>query len=234
MANNNSANDRKNKCIFGRGLDFASKEAYNLLRTNISFACPDKDGGRVLGITSACSGEGKSTVALNLAYSLADAQSKVLLIDADMRRPTVFSSLGLPMSPGLSNVLAGNADIQLCSGKLHKNVDVLTSGDIPPNPSELIGSKKMGELLDEFHQKYDYVILDLPPVLSISDAAAVSGNVDGMVVVVRHGLTKRRDVVETTRQLGFVGAKVLGFVYNGIGRTRSKHYQRHRKYYGYD
>lgn len=234
MDKNNPANDRKNKRIFGRGLDFASKEAYNLLRTNISFAFPDKDGGRVLGITSACLGEGKSTVALNLAYSLAEASSKVLLIDADMRRPSIFSSLGLPMSPGLSNILAGNAQMQIYSGKLHKNVDVLMSGDVPPNPSKLIGSRRMGELLDEFRLKYDYVIMDLPPVLPVSDAVAVSGKVDGVAVVVRHGSTKRRDIVEVTRQLDFVGAKLLGFVYNGIGRANSKHYRGRGRYYGYD
>lgn len=208
----------------GKDLDFASIEAYNLLRTNLSFSLPDKKAGKVIGITSPCPQEGKSTTSLNLSYSLAEAGSKVLLIDADMRRPSISKMLDLPKSPGLSNILTEGRDDAIRSGVLTENLSVLFSGDIPPNPSELVASKKMEEYIKKFEQSYDYVIVDLPPVISVSDPLAMSKNIDGMVVVVRHGHTKKRDVVETMRQLSLVGANVLGFVYNGSVATRHSYH----------
>ena len=223
-------NKKKNAKI-GEELSFASKEAYNLLRTNISFAFPDQAGGRVLGVSSACPQEGKSTTAINLAYSLADADNKVLLIDADMRRPSVCFTLELEMSPGLSNMLAGNKDVNINKGKLLEKLDIITSGDIPPNPSELIGSQKMKDFLDDCRKKYDYVIVDLPPVLSVADTLALSKYIDGVVIIVRHNNAKRRDVVETIRQLEFANAKVVGFVYNKIESKGVARYYKPTKYY---
>ena len=205
----------KNAKIGGE-LSFASKEAYNLLRTNISFAFPDTKGGKVIGVSSACPQEGKSTTAINLAYSLADGENKVLLIDGDMRRPSINFTIGVEMMPGLSNMLAKNENVKIHKAILQENLDVITSGDIPPNPSELIGSQKMREFLDECREQYDYVIVDLPPVLSVADALAASKFIDGVIIVVRHNSAKRRDVVETIRQLEFANAKVVGFVYNKI------------------
>ena len=184
---------------FGKNLDFASVEAYNLLRTNLSFALPDKEGGRVIGVTSPCPQEGKSTTSLNLAFSLAEAGNSVLLMDADMRRPS------------LGRVLT-------------ENLSVLLSGDIPPNPSELVASQKMKELVGELQKSYDYVIVDLPPVNLVADPIAISKYLDGMVIVVRHKHTRRRELIETIRQLELVGAKILGFVYNGMYKSKA-HYK---------
>lgn len=223
-------NKKKNAKI-GEELSFASKEAYNLLRTNISFAFPDQEGGKVLGVSSACPQEGKSTTAINLAYSLADADNKVLLIDADMRRPSVCFTLELEMSPGLSNMLAGSEEVKINKGKLLEKLDIITSGDIPPNPSELIGSQKMKDFLDDCRKKYDYVIVDLPPVLSVADTLALSKYIDGVVIIVRHNNAKRRDVVETIRQLEFANAKVVGFVYNKIESKGVARYYKPTKYY---
>ncbi len=227
-----TASDTKTVKI-GSELDFASKEAYNLLRTNISFAFPDKVGGRVIGVTSACPQEGKSTASMNLSYSLAEAGNKVFLMDADMRRPSICGTLSLPMSNGLSNLLSGGENVTLHKGTMHSNITVLTSGDIPPNPSELIGSNKMKDILEQYRKEYDYVVIDLPPVLSVSDAVAISKYVDGMVVVVRNGSTRRRDVVEVVRQLDYAEAKILGFVYNKVGYRKTRHYSNMKKY-GYD
>lgn len=198
----------------GKDLDFASAEAYRLLRTNLSFSLPDKASGKVIGITSACPQEGKSTTSVNLSYTLAEAGYKVLLIDADMRRPSVSKMLNQPSSPGLSNLLTDECENIIRSGVLVDNLSVLFSGDIPPNPSELISSDKMARSIEAFANEYDYVIIDLPPVIAVSDPLAMSKNIDGMVVVVRHGHTKKSDIMEAMRQLELVGANVLGFVYN--------------------
>ena len=162
---------------------------------------------------------------------MADGENCVLLIDGDMRRPSISFALDVDMAPGLSNMLAKNEEVKINKGVLQEKLDLITSGDIPPNPSELIGSQKMREFLDECREKYDYVILDLPPVLSVADTLAVSKFIDGVVIVVRHNSAKRRDVVETIRQLEYANAKVVGFVYNKIeSRGANKSYKA-SKYY---
>lgn len=208
----------------GADMNFASQEAYNLLRTNLTFAFPDKHGGKVIGVTSSCPQEGKSTTSINLAYVLAEAGNKVILIDSDLRRPSVSKVLKMQMSPGLSNVLAGTEvkdAVRPCV--LGENLDVLFSGDIPPNPSELVSSAKMKSVIADFAAEYDYVVIDMPPVNLVSDPIAMSKYIDGIVVVVRHGKTKKKEIFETVRQLKFVGARILGFVYNGFKR-RSGYY----------
>ena len=200
----------------GADLDFASREAYNLLRTNISFAFPDVEGGKLVGVCSSCPQEGKSTTSINLAYALAEAGTRVLLVDGDMRCPSVYSTVGIEMEPGLSDMLVGNENVAICKEVLHERLDVLPSGHIPPNPSELIGSNKMMTVLEALKKEYDYIIVDLPPVLSVSDPIAVSKYLDGMIIVVRHAKTRRRDIAETIRQLEYANVKILGFVYNRI------------------
>ena len=206
----------------GTELDFASREAYKLLRTNVSFAFPDEEGGKVVGICSACPQEGKSTTTINLAFSLAEANNKVLLIDGDMRRPSVCKIVGIDKEPGLSDILSGNSDIVEAHAVLHENLSVLVSGHIPPNPSELIGSHKMSVLLEEYKKQYDYILIDLPPVLSVSDPVAISKYLSGMIIVIRHDKTGRRDLAETMRQLEYANAKILGFVYNRISQDNKK------------
>ncbi len=219
------------KGMVGAELDFASREAYNLLRTNISFAFPDEARGKVVGVCSACPKEGKSTTSVNLAYSLAESGKRVLLIDGDMRRPSVYKILELDMAPGLSDKLCGE---KVCEKEnvLREGLCVLTSGHIPPNPSELIGSHRMESIIEEYKDKYDYIIVDLPPVMSVSDPIAISKYLGGMIIVVRHEKTRRRDITETIRQLEYADVKVLGFVYNRVGQKNAgKKYSRSYKYY---
>ena len=208
----------------GKDLDFAASEAYKLLRTNITFSVPDKDGGKVIGVTSPCPQEGKSTTSLNLAYSLAEAGNKVILIDADMRRPSISKMLKMPKAPGLSNRLTNGDEKAINIGVLHENLSIMFSGDIPPNPSELISSDNMKALIEEFREHYDYVIVDLPPVTAVSDPLVMSKNIDGLAIVIRHGHTRRRDVMETMRQLKMVNAKVLGFIYNGYSKIKPSYH----------
>lgn len=216
---------------FGKNLDFASIEAYNLLRTNLYFSLADVVGGKVVGVTSPCPQEGKSTTSLNLAYALATAGHKTVLIDADMRRPSIASVLEMPLSPGLSNLLVDENTDAIRSAVVHENLSVLLSGDIPPNPSELVVSDKMKALIEKLRGAYDYVIVDLPPVNLVSDPIMMSRHLDGMIVIVRHGHTRRRDVNDAVRSLKLVNAKVLGFVYNGA-KTAKKRYRK-SSYYRY-
>ena len=228
--NRKKAETRERKRKFGKELDFASVEAYNLLRTNLYFSLADVVGGKVVGVTSPCPQEGKSTTSLNLAYALAAAGHKVVLIDADMRRPSLASVLEMPLSPGLSNLLVDENADAIHSSVVHENLSVLLAGDIPPNPSELIVSDKMKALIERLRSSYDYVVVDLPPVNLVSDPIMMSRHLDGMVVIVRHGYTRRRDVNDTVRSLKLVNAKILGFVYNGA-KTAKKRYRKSNYYH---
>lgn len=226
------------KKTLGANLNFVSAEAFKLLRTNISFALPNDKGCRVVGVTSSIRGEGKSTTAMNLAYMLAEAGEWVLLVEGDMRLPTVSKRLGLPNSPGLSNLLAGISvgEEVIQSSGIQDQLRVIVAGDIPPNPSELLGSAQMEHKLNELARDFDYIILDLPPVTAVSDALIVSKLTHGMVMVVRQNYASRRGVNEAMRQLKYANANMLGFVLtdSNIGSKNGK-YGKYGKYkqYGY-
>lgn len=224
--------------LIGNNLNFEGREAYNLLRTNLMFSTKRNDrNARVIGITSSVHGEGKSLTIINLAYSLAESGRKVILIECDLRLPTLRKKLGLNKSNGLSNLLAGmNSE----KATLHKDVlisglDVVQAGDIPPNPSELLGSKAFTNLIDNVSSSYDVVLLDLPPIGEVSDALVVSKVTDGLIIVVRNDYTISSDLDFTLRQCELVGAKVIGFVYNGsASKTKRYKYGYGKKYkYGY-
>lgn len=221
--------------IIGKDLPFGAAEAYKLLRANIQFALPDEHKCRILGITSSCSGEGKSTTAVNLSYVLAQAGERVLLIEADMRLPTLSRRLNLQPAPGLSNILAGllNAVEAIQPSGIHAKLKFISAGDLPPNPSELLGTKWMRAMMNVLSASYDFIILDLPPVTEVVDALVASRLTDGMVVVVRQGHANRRALSETVKQLKYAEAKVLGFVmtYSQL-QTKGK-YKAHKKGYGY-
>ena len=215
----------------GSNLDFASAEAYKLLRTNLIFSFPNKEGGKIIGLTSARPQDGKSFSAINLAYALAESGSRVILIDGDMRRSSLAPTLNMPMAPGLSNYLAGDAKDVIHKNVLHENLSLITAGDPPPNPAELIGSPRMKMVLDALSQRYDYIILDLPPVNLVADPLVVSKYLDGMILVLRHAHSKRREVLEAVRQLKFVNTHIVGFIYNGYGKKSSKRRSYYRSNY---
>ncbi len=224
------------KTMFGPNLNFAAAEAYNLLRTNLVFSFPDEGRGNAVGITSAVQSEGKSSTACNTAYALAEAGSKVLLLEADLRKPTIAGKLGLAKSPGLTNLLVSRESykdvIQHCS--LTPGLDVIASGDIPPNPSELLSSNRMSELMEELKKAYDYIVIDLPPVTVVSDAAAMSKVLDGVVMVVRAGVSDQQMLSEAMRQLDMVDLRILGFTFRDVDSSGKKYGRRYsRKYYKY-
>ena len=236
-----SSTAKKEPVMIGKGISFAASEAYKLLRTKLQFSFADENDCRVLGITSAMAGEGKSMSSINLAYSLSQLNKKVLLIDCDMRRPSLAIKLSISKIPGLTNYLSGlcafNELIQPCGLKNdEKAFHVVTAGRNPPNPIELLSSERMSKLLNALRAHYDYVILDLPPVGEVSDALAIAKQTDGMLLVVRQDYCKRPLLTETVRQFEFVEAKVLGVIYNAAsergGAYHKRYYKKYGKYYG--
>ena len=228
------------RTMFGPNLNFAVTEAYKLLRTNIMFSLPEEGDCHVIGVTSSIQSEGKSSTACNLAYALAETGNKVLLLEGDLRRPTLASKMGLAKTPGISNLLVSNGEyheaIQQCS--LAPQMDILTSGDIPPNPSELLSSNRMVRLMEQLKSDYQYIIFDLPPVAAVADALAVAKLLDGIVMVVRAGVTDQQFLSDAMRQLELVNLRILGFVYRESGSNNPKYSNRctyeYGKHYNYD
>ena len=159
--------DNKRKIVFGPDVSFAGTEAYKLLRTNLMFALPTGKKCQMIGVTSSMRGEGKSTTALNLAYTIAQNGEKVLLVDADMRLPSIHQELGIENGKGLSNILAGMTSLEsvLLKPEGDRNFSLILAGDIPPNPSELLNSRNMDKYLEMWAYYFDYIIFDFPPVL---------------------------------------------------------------------
>lgn len=226
------------RTMYGPNLNFAATEAYKRLRTNIMFSFSDEGHGHVIGVTSSVQSEGKSSTACNVAYALSESGAKVLLLEGDLRKPSLASKLGLSRVPGVTNLLIGKGDfhemIQHCA--LTPAVDVLTSGDIPPNPSELLSSSRMERLMEQLRQEYEYIVLDLPPVTVVSDALAISKLMDGVVLVVRADVSDRYMLAEALRQLSMVDTRVLGFVYREIDDGKKRYgynYRYSKKYYKY-
>jgi succinoglycan biosynthesis transport protein ExoP len=199
-------------------------EAFRRLRTNLQFL-EVAGGPGIFVITSAVPGEGKSTTSINLAITLADAGSRVLLVDADLRRPSVSHYLGLEGSVGLTTVLIGRVKYEdAIQSWGASNLDVLLSGQVPPNPSELLGSQSMAALLAELGDAYDVVIVDTAPLLPVTDGAILAKMTGGAVVVVGAGILHRPQLTEALGTLHTVGAKVLGLVVNRLAPTERAGY----------
>ena len=222
--------------IICEGLSFAASEAYKLLRTNLLFSLPEKHC-HIIGVTSSVRGEGKSTTSVNLSYTIAQSGKRVLLIDADMRLPSVAIKLDLKGAPGLSNLIAGLRSERSCLRQSNQleNWYILPAGDIPPNPSELLGSEKMHALLQHYEEIFDVIIIDLPPVNIVADALVISKWADGLICVVRQNYTDRRALSDCMYQIQKLGSHFLGFVMTdaAVGETGYKSYGKYGKKYGY-
>ncbi|MGW0433566.1 polysaccharide biosynthesis tyrosine autokinase [Micromonospora sp. NPDC003197] len=203
----------------------ARAEALRKLRTNLRFVDVQEPAG-VIAVTSAVQGEGKSTMACNLAIVLAEAGWRVLLIDADLRRPRVASYLGMPTGVGLTDVLIGEAEINDAVRPWgDRSLLVLPAGSIPPNPSELLGSKGMADLLLSLRDSADIVIIDTAPLLAVTDGVVVAVQADGALLVTRAGKTSRAQVTAATQALSSVAARLLGCVLNMAKVPPSEAYQ---------
>jgi capsular exopolysaccharide synthesis family protein len=191
-------------------------ESFRQLRTNLQFA-NIADRARTVLVTSSLPGEGKSTTATNLAIALTQAGKTVCLVDADLRRPMVSEYLGLDRHAGLTTALIGNADVNdLLQPWGEDDLYVLTSGQIPPNPSELLASEEMQQLLNRLEHAFDAVVIDAPPLLPVTDAAVLSQHVGGVVVVVGVQKLRDHDLTKSLNSLTMVGANLLGVVLNRL------------------
>jgi len=205
-------------------------EQYRTIRTNLQFTAIDNELKTML-VTSSGPGEGKSMTAANLAVVYAQQGKKVLLIDADLRKPTVHYTFRLDNLRGLSNVLIGEMYLEdtIVSSDID-NLDVITCGLIPPNPSELLGSRMMQTLLDQAGTLYDMIIFDTPPVLAVTDAQILANMVDGTLLVVRSGNTENEEAIKAKEALERTHGKLLGTVLNDREKTGMDNYY----YYGTD
>lgn len=212
---------------------FAIQEAYKTIRTNIIFSIPDEKCKKIL-VTSALQGEAKSTTAVNLGIAFAQNQSKMLLIDCDLRLPTDSLKLSARKTPGLTNLLVGMCSMDAAIQHLPNGLDLIAAGDIPPNPSELLGSPKMEQLIKDLESRYEYIILDTPPVCTVADAVILSKITSGTILVVRQGTATRECINEALEKLKFANAKVLGLVMTGAINEKTKNYHKSYNYgYGY-
>lgn len=209
--------------------DEPATEAYRTLRTNVLFVGAERPL-QVVGVTSPGPGEGKSTTAANLAVTLAQNGSRTLLIDADLRRPVVHRAFAITQEPGLTDILIGRVSArEAIRPEVTANLDVLPSGANPPNPSELLGSEAMRALLGEVRRDYDWVLIDTPPVLPVTDATVVATLTDAMVLTLRSGETEEQAAQRASEQLRRVGARLAGTVLNALSVTRNQYYS----YYAY-
>lgn len=191
-------------------------EAYRTLRTNIQFGALDRRVRSIM-FTSAGPGEGKSTTLANLGVTLAQAGQRVILVDADFRRPVVHRIFGVEQQRGLTTVLTGRATLeeglQDCG---IENFSILPSGPLPPNPSELLGSQSMRALIGTLCERADYVLFDCPPALAVADASILAPCLDGVVLVLKAGSVTRQAAAQAKAQLEKVGAHFLGAVLNNV------------------
>ena len=202
-------------------------EAYRSLRTNIQYSSFDNKY-QTLVVTSANPGEGKTTVAGNLALALAQGESKVVLVDCDMRRPSIHKTFKISNTYGISDLLVGNKKLESVAHKYNDNLTIVPSGKIPPNPAEMLGSKAMTAFLEEMKKHFDYIVLDTPPLQAVTDAQILSTKVDGSLIVVRAGVTKKDAVHNAVSIINKVNGNIIGTVLNGADNSKDKYYY----YYG--
>ncbi len=208
--------------IMDPGLKFRVEEAYKSIRTNIMLSVMKK-GCKTIVVTSSVAGEGKTTTTTNLAISISQADQRVLLIDGDLRKPKVHHYFSIPNAPGLTNYLGASVNsraaqkvdlFSIIHPTEYKNLSVIASGSIPPNPAEILGSEPMADFLKEVAEHFDYIIIDTPPINVVSDALPVIRESDGVVVVVRSNASTHPELQKALDSLKFIDAKILGFVVN--------------------
>jgi len=210
----------ENDYIISESTPFAALEAYKTARTNIMFSLPETENGKVILVTSAEPAEGKTTTSINIAYTFAQTDAKVILVDCDLRKPRVHRYLKHDRDKGVSNVLCGFCKLDEV---IHKNVfgnlDCIWAGEIPTSSTELLMSDEMGNIIDELSKRYDYVFIDTPPVLTVTDAMIIAPKCNGAVVVVKQEqstydmLDKAIDVIKQS------GIRILGFILNSSSES---------------
>lgn len=206
-------------------------ESYRTLRTNIQFSSLDKDIKTIL-VTSAYPGEGKTTTISNLAVAFAQAENKVIVIDGDLRKPTVHRSFEVSNINGVSDVLIGRIPIGEAIKAYSENLHIMTCGTVPPNPAEMVASKAMQKLVEELSLRYDYVLIDSPPILPVTDAQVISTFVDGTILVAACSESEKQGIKKAHEQLMKVKGNILGAVITKVKKKSGKAYSGYYTYYG--
>ena len=201
-------------------------EAYRSLRSNIEYSSFD-DEYRVIVVTSSVPEEGKSTTSGNLAIALAQSGNKVLLVDCDMRKPSIHKKFKISNAAGTAELLLRKKSFEEVAKKHNENLTIITAGKIPPNPSEMLASRAMTAFIEEMKDEFKYIILDTPPLQAVTDAQVLSTKADGVLLVVRAGSTKREMVFNSVDLIKKVQGKVIGTVLNGVENKKNNYY-----YYG--
>ena len=229
LAENNGFSKSDPKKILCQNSPFAVKEAYNAIRTNLLFTqqgekCP------IFVVTSPTANNGKTINSINLAVSFAQMGKRTLLIDADMRNPTIHRMFSISVKNGLSEILAGLTDNISVSKTDVENLSVLTAGKIPPNPAELLSSARMDKLLEFVKEHYDCVFIDTPPINLVTDSTIFAQKVTGYIVIVKTNTTNTHDVKTTVTNIEQIDGNILGFILNDVNSEKKKYYSYYRKY----
>ena len=201
-------------------------EAYRSLRSNIEYSSFD-DEYRVIVVTSSVPGEGKSTTSGNLAIALAQSGNSVLLVDCDMRKPSIHKKFKISNAAGTAELLLRKKSFEEVANNYNENLTIITAGKIPPNPSEMLASRAMTAFIEEMKKEFKYIILDTPPLQAVTDAQVLSTKADGVLLVIRAGSTKREMVLNSVDLIKKVQGKVIGTVLNGVENKKNNYY-----YYG--
>lgn len=222
------------KSLINKDTIFTVAESYKTLRSNTIFAIAPYEK-KVLAVTSANAAEGKSTTTANLAISFAQTENKVLLIDADMRKPTQHKLFEVKTKTGLSTAISKQNKVEDCIVKnVRENLDFMPVGTIPPNPSELLASAHFKTLIEELSKRYDYIIIDTPPVNVVNDALVIHDSIAGVLFVAKHGSTTYDNITNAVEKLELAELEVLGFILNDITKSHNEKYYRYKYKYKYD
>ena len=201
-------------------------EAYRSLRSKIEYSSFD-DENRVIVVTSSVPGEGKTTTSGNLAIALAQSGNSVLLVDCDMRKPSIHKMFKISNAAGTAELLLRKKLFEEVANKYNENLTIITAGKIPPNPSEMLASRAMTAFIKEMKDEFKYIILDTPPLQAVTDAQVLSTKADGVLLVVKAGSTKKEMVLNSVDLIKKVHGKVIGTVLNGVENKKNNYY-----YYG--
>ena len=212
-----------------KDVPFYIVESYKSIRTNITFALSTAEK-KIFAVSSANPGEGKSTTSANIAIAIAQGGSKVLLIDADMRKSVQHKIFKLKNKKGLSSAISKMSNLDDCIQKnVMENLDVMTRGPVPPNPSELLASDNMGTILEELNKKYDVILIDTPPVNVVTDAMELAKNISGIILVFRYGRTTYEEADIAYKKIEFAKMNLLGFILNCIKTKKAGYYSKYNK-----
>ena len=202
-------------------------ESYRTLRTNIQYSSFDNEY-RTIVVTSSEPGEGKTVTVGNLALALAQGENKVLLVDCDMRKPSIHKNFRISNESGLTDLLLHKKTMEQVMVNYNKNLTIVPAGRVSPNPSEMLGSRAMGTFLEEMKSHFDYIVMDTPPLGAVTDAQVLSTKVDGTILVVKAGATKKDVVINSVNLIKKVNGNLIGTVLNGVEQSKNKYYY----YYG--